>query len=237
MNPTFRVSSGLIEPKHLRRMGASLEVYLWCVDHQTNEAGMVMHGRVVKISRIAEAIGQSLRRTQEKLARLTRLGYLNVVRRSRGVEILILNQKKWPASDRQVIGRKCPITGPVIAGSVACDRGVCDRGKRPITTNNGRARDLHLKTATTTEREIFTPATPRDPAPALRVVTSEDRSEEANLGPPFDDAWKASTRAHLETRGWRCCISCITGWANLATKLCDDCEWRPRLVPAREGHA
>ena len=102
MNPTFRVSSGLIDPKHKKAMGPALWVFEWCIDRQTDEEGNVMYGRSLKISRISDAVGIALQTGRRYVSRLVKSGYLSVNRTGRGVTIRVLNQKKWrPLSDQK----------------------------------------------------------------------------------------------------------------------------------------
>jgi len=242
LNPTFRVSSGLIDPKHLRRMGASLKVFLWCVDRQTDPDGSVLYGGPVKLSQIASSTGVCIRTTRTYLARLVRDGYLTVLRAAHGVRITVANQKKWRRSDRQ---ERSDHLADHFADHLA-DQGPCDRQETATLIKNGRARDLHLKTATTTEREVFTPATPMDPAAALCVRNPDELEAHASAYYSAEDLalMPARTRALVERLAAPDydpilagdCRRCHTGPRAIG-ELCVDCA--PRLVrPAlREVHA
>lgn len=243
MNPTFRVSSGLIDPKHKKAMGPALWVFEWCIDRQTDEEGNVMYGRSLKISRIAGAIGSSLPTARRYVSRLVKSGYLSVKRTGHGVSIRVLNQKKWrhPSDQKRSLARV--ITQSDQKRSLGTDR---ECSKTITRIKNGRARDLHLKTATTTEREVFTPATPMDPAAALCVRNPEGLEAPAVAYYSAQDLalMPARTRALVERLAAPDydpilagdCRRCHTGPRAIG-ELCVDCA--PRLVrPAlREVHA
>lgn len=107
-NPTFRVSSGLIDPKHMRRMGGALKVFLWCVNRQTDPSGLVLHGRPVRAPEIGESVGCNRHTVYRYLTRLRGQGYIAIVRKAAGLVLRVLNQKKWEASD----GRKAITHSP-----------------------------------------------------------------------------------------------------------------------------
>lgn len=103
MNPTFRVSSGLISPDHMRRMGSALKVFLWCINRQTDAAGIVMFGRPVLVSTVGSSIKLCDRSVRSHFKRLQSQGYIKLLRRPAGLVIWVLNQKKWSISDRQKV--------------------------------------------------------------------------------------------------------------------------------------
>lgn len=142
-NPTFRVSTGLLDPKHVRAFGGPypLWTYLWCLDHQTDSAGRVLGGSVVRQSQIAKGLGISRTTVGGHLVLLARKRYLTVTAvRGRGVVIVVLAQKKFRL-DRTVEGDG-RTSRWVTAGRAPGD-GRTNRGDgRTSTPSPPRSRDL-----------------------------------------------------------------------------------------------
>ena len=92
-SPMITVSAGLLDPRHLNRMGSALAEFLCLVDWQTDASGVVRGGAPVNIAAIAERLGRSRRTVQRNLKRLDE--YLDVRRTPRGLVIRIRNPKKW----------------------------------------------------------------------------------------------------------------------------------------------
>ena len=89
----FDVYCGLITPEHRERMDSAVWEYLWCLDHQTGEDGLVLGGKPIKISEINVGLDESQRR--RNLKRLEANGYISLKRAPYGIIIRVLKQKKF----------------------------------------------------------------------------------------------------------------------------------------------
>lgn len=92
---TFRISSGLIDPKHVNRIGTALWLFLWCIDRQTGPHGLIFGGRPVTLAEIAEALPYSHRQIARQLAQLEEHGYITAKRRPSGLILRVNVQKKF----------------------------------------------------------------------------------------------------------------------------------------------
>ena len=102
----FPVWNGLLEKKHFERIGPALWVYEWLLDRITKEAkgvGLVLGGRPIKASEIAETYGIHERTARAHIDRLKKNGYLTVTLAPYGLIIRVLNSMKfgiWRPSNR-----------------------------------------------------------------------------------------------------------------------------------------
>ncbi len=94
-NPTFRVSSGLPEKAHRKRMGDAVWLFMWLVNKQTKPDGTVLGGRPIKCFEIGAGLGYH-RVTVLRHIRTLEAGYIAVKRTPYGLVIRILHQKKFP---------------------------------------------------------------------------------------------------------------------------------------------
>ena len=95
LNPTFRVSSGLPEKAHRKRMGDAVWLFMWLVNKQTKPDGTVLGGRPIKCFEIGAGLGYH-RVTVLRHIRTLEAGYIAVKRTPYGLVIRILHQKKFP---------------------------------------------------------------------------------------------------------------------------------------------
>lgn len=106
---TFPVWNGLLEPKHLKRIGPALALFLWCVDKVTEERdmrslddsgetgrfGLVHGGKPFKIDEIAKDLGLSRMTARRYLERLAWHSYIEVVRLPYGLQIRVSKSAKF----------------------------------------------------------------------------------------------------------------------------------------------
>lgn len=89
----IQVKNNLLEPKHVRAMGAAIWEYIWCLDKMTsiNEegTGKVLGGKPIKIDEIADDLGRHRSNVQKNLRRLVVQRYLNIKRQKYGLSIEI----------------------------------------------------------------------------------------------------------------------------------------------------
>jgi len=95
-NPTFRVSSGLLEPHHFRNIGEAVWVYLWALNRQTRPDGQVLGGAPVSCQGIGDELGCSERTIRRHVRRLEDRGYIDTTRTPAGFRIVVRLQKKFP---------------------------------------------------------------------------------------------------------------------------------------------
>jgi|GEM_PF-6484198 len=92
--PTFGVSCGINDPRHVAAIGPAIWEFLYLIDRQTDEAGNVNKGAPVKIEEVAESTGRSNATTRRNLARLEAGGYISKKQSGGGLIVSILNPKK-----------------------------------------------------------------------------------------------------------------------------------------------
>ena len=97
-SPMITVSAGLLDPRHLHRMGSALAEFLCLVDWQTDKSGTVRGGAPVKIQEIADRLGRSRRSVERNLGRLA--NYIEIRRTSYGLIFKIKAAKKTLSQTR-----------------------------------------------------------------------------------------------------------------------------------------
>ena len=95
-NPTFRVSSGLLDVKHKLNIGPAIWTYLWCLDRQTGTHGKVLGGKPVRLRDIGQPFDETERQVRRHLRRLEDTCYLKITQTPTGLSIQIREQKKFP---------------------------------------------------------------------------------------------------------------------------------------------
>jgi hypothetical protein len=97
------VWNGLLEPRHLKRIGPALAMFLWFVDRTTMEKdgiGTVLRGMPVTTVVLAQSLGCSERNARRVLKRLAKEGYIERTRTPRGYSVRVVNSCKFGGSDR-----------------------------------------------------------------------------------------------------------------------------------------
>lgn len=102
MQYTFPVSSGLLTPIHVAKMGKNLWTFLWCVNRTTEDVptdgealGKVLGGHAVPAARIADELGLTREEVENQLDQLAADGYLYISRQYGGFVIEVRRSIKW----------------------------------------------------------------------------------------------------------------------------------------------
>ncbi len=99
----FPVHTGLFSPRHKENIGNALWEFLWMIAKTTKEVkddegetwGIVLGGKPIKLSEIAEDIGTSERTIQRNISRLKDYGYIQSVKTPYGDIFKVKNSKKF----------------------------------------------------------------------------------------------------------------------------------------------
>ena len=106
--PTFGVSSGLLDPRHVAAMGSAIWEFLYLLDRQTSEDGRVNKGRPILVEEISARTGRGDRATRGGIARLVAAGYVTKQKHSGGGLVFsVCNPKKRFKQDKPS-GRNVP---------------------------------------------------------------------------------------------------------------------------------
>jgi DNA-binding Lrp family transcriptional regulator len=106
------VWNGILEPKHLKRIGPALALFLWLIDRTTKECngiGDVLGGKPVKAEEIAKSMGVDERTTRRRMDRLERHDYIDRTLTPRGYTVRVMKSCKFPKRPA-VVGQECPTT-------------------------------------------------------------------------------------------------------------------------------
>jgi hypothetical protein len=104
--PTFpiSVSNGILEPKHRRKIGSAIWLFLLLIDWTTDEQdgiGRVHGSRPIKVKELMEVLDLQERQIRDQLQRLNSGGYIRLKRSPYCYLIAVLKSKKWSNRDRQ----------------------------------------------------------------------------------------------------------------------------------------
>jgi Mn-dependent DtxR family transcriptional regulator len=99
----FPVHMGLLSPQHKENIGNALWEFLWMIAKTTKEVksddgetwGIVLGGKPIKLSEIAEDLGSSERTIQRNIGRLKDYGYIHSVKAPYGDIFKVKNSKKF----------------------------------------------------------------------------------------------------------------------------------------------
>lgn len=98
----FPTYSGLLEPKHYKKIGNALWLFLWCISSTTKEVeregitwGIVLGNKPLKRKDLAEPFGVSERTVQRWLDDLEKYEYIKVTRAPYGYILTVKNSKKF----------------------------------------------------------------------------------------------------------------------------------------------
>jgi len=99
----FPVHAGLLSPQHKENIGNALWEFLWMISKTTKEMkddegetwGIVLGGKPIKMSEIAEEIGSSERTVKRNISRLKDLDYIDSTRAPYGEIYKVKNSKKF----------------------------------------------------------------------------------------------------------------------------------------------
>lgn len=103
----FPIYSGILEPDHYKKIGNAIWLFLWCISSTTKEIeeegtvwGVVLGGKPMKLSEIAEYFGVNNKTVSRWLNDLETNKYIEVTRAPRGLILKVRNSKK--RSDKNV---------------------------------------------------------------------------------------------------------------------------------------
>lgn len=105
--------NGVLEPKHLKRLGPAFPLFVWFIDRTTQEQdgiGIVLGGKPVTAEEVAESMGVDERTTRRQMDRLEHHGYIERTLTPRGYTVRVMKSCKFP-NHRVVVGQECPTTG------------------------------------------------------------------------------------------------------------------------------
>jgi DNA-binding transcriptional ArsR family regulator len=98
----FPIHSGILTPHHKEKIGPALWEFLWLISKTTKEIdengekiGIVLGGRPIKFSEIAEDLGSSESTVKRNIARLKEQNYIEVKRAPYGDIYFIKKSKKF----------------------------------------------------------------------------------------------------------------------------------------------
>jgi len=98
----FPVYTGILEPKHYKKIGSAIWFFLWCIKSITEESvdeegvtwGHVYRGAPVKLSEMVEPFGTNEKTIRRWIDTLEQHGYIRVTRAPYGIIIAVRNSKK-----------------------------------------------------------------------------------------------------------------------------------------------
>lgn len=98
----FPTYSGLLEPKHYKRIGSAIWLFLWCVSSTTKEIeregvpwGIVLGNKPMKTKELAEIFGVTDRTVRNWIDDLEKHEYIRVTRAPHGLIFSVKNSKKY----------------------------------------------------------------------------------------------------------------------------------------------
>jgi len=99
----IRVSNGLLDPQHRKKIGSAIWLFLLLIDWTTDEQdgiGRVRGGKPIKVKELMEALDLQERQVRKDLQRLNGRKYIRLKRTPYGYSIDVLKSKKWIYRDR-----------------------------------------------------------------------------------------------------------------------------------------
>lgn len=98
----FTTYSGLLEPKHYKRIGSAIWLFLWCISSTTQEVvkdgivwGIVLGNKPLKIHELAKVFDVNEKTVRRWLDTLEQHGYIHVTRAPYGLILTVKNSKKY----------------------------------------------------------------------------------------------------------------------------------------------
>jgi len=96
----FYVWSGLLDPKHKKKIGSAIWEFLWCINRITKEIknndgtwGLVLGGKPIKAKEIEDDLGSHPQSIKESLRKLEASGYIKTIRTPHG-QVIHVNKSK-----------------------------------------------------------------------------------------------------------------------------------------------
>nr|BDD46681.1 phage-like element PBSX protein XkdB [Bacillales bacterium] len=98
----FMTYSGLLEPKHYKRIGSAIWLFLWCISSTTKEIekdgitwGIVLGNKPMRLSELAEIFGVNEKTIRRWLEALEQHEYIRITRAPYGLILSVKNSKKF----------------------------------------------------------------------------------------------------------------------------------------------
>lgn len=98
----FPTYSGLLEPKHYKRIGSAIWLFLWFISSTTKEVeregvawGIVLGNKPLKLSELADQFDVNQKTIQRWIEALEQHGYIRVTRAPYGLIFTVNNSKKF----------------------------------------------------------------------------------------------------------------------------------------------
>jgi hypothetical protein len=102
--------NGILEPKHLKRLGPGFSLFVWLVDRTTKEQdgiGDVLGGKPLKAQEIGKSMGVCEQTIRRRLDRLERHGYIERTLTPYGYVVRVKKSCKFPKRASEVV-QECP---------------------------------------------------------------------------------------------------------------------------------
>jgi hypothetical protein len=94
----IEITNNLLDPKHVKAMGAAVWEFMWCLDKITSISeegvGVVLGGKPIKLEDIGMEIGKADNTISFNLNKLADSGYINIVRTPYGISLKVMKAKK-----------------------------------------------------------------------------------------------------------------------------------------------
>lgn len=104
----FSTYSGLLEPKHYKRISSAIWLFLWCISSTTKEEeidgvtwGIVLGNKPMKIEELKEKFDVSDRTIRSWIKTLEEHGYIHVTRAPYGLIFKVKNSKRYKSRSEE----------------------------------------------------------------------------------------------------------------------------------------
>jgi hypothetical protein len=247
MTHLIPVSTGLLEPKHVKAIGGACWVYLWFINRVTKDVqvesadfdGIVLGGQPVAIARISEELGIPYDTCRKHVARLVRSKYITQDKISGlACSYVVKSSKKWlwqrcgnesTATHGRASGHKRSDPTPVVVAPATTD-GLGNKETVQVAQNENR------------EEQPSPPGGEVDPRHASLRTEIQKRWLRANPGKPAAP-WNGRTastlkRLLIDNPAWKTeqLEQCINNrFASEMNHAEDPVFWIPRLLSYASG--
>jgi hypothetical protein len=145
----FYVWSGLLEPKHVKKIGPRLWVLLWCIRRTTREKGegkdrlgYVLGGKPVLYREIAADLGFKERTVRRHVDQLVFAGYIDTTQTPRGLCIRVLNSCRFKKGmARRVLAEARASNADASLPRLATHSDKIGQSEAPLRDNDGQSHD------------------------------------------------------------------------------------------------
>jgi hypothetical protein len=102
--------NGILEPRHLKRLGPAFSLFVWLIDKTTKEQdgiGAVLGGMPLKADEIGASMGVYEQTIRRRLDRLEQHGYIERTLTPHGYVVRVKKSCKFPKRSQEVV-QNCP---------------------------------------------------------------------------------------------------------------------------------